>query len=42
MARSFIVVLFKRGVMNMEDQIKDFIHFLIVEKGLSEEYDCFI
>ena len=36
MVRSFIVVLFKWGVMNMEDQIRDFIHFLTIEKGLAK------
>ena len=36
MARSPNVVLFKWGVMNMEDQLKDFMHFLIIEKGLAK------
>ena len=40
-ARAFIVVLFKWGVMNMEDQIRDFIHFLVVERDC-EKYDCFL
>lgn len=36
MVRSFVAVLFKWGVMNMEDQIRDFIHFLTIEKGLAK------
>jgi len=36
LGRSTVTFLFGWGVMQMEDRLKDFIHFMVVEKGLSK------